>query len=580
MIDASGRFDAANGGDIPWLHWVIGLESVTLSQLKERYFEPHLLAKLLGADLEPLRNVPSLTTVALHPEVELRSIERRGGVARVRVTNRGGGIGRVVVTINGKEADADARGERPDPNASVHNLVINVSQHPFLKSGRNLCEVRAYNTEGYLAGRDLGWVCNAPKATAQTPRFWAIVVGISDYQGEDLDLRFAAKDAEDVAAAARIGAARLFGADRVNVQLLTSPSRGNAVAGVGGGSSPSSTGDDLTRPTRQNIERAFECVMAARSTDVLLVYLAGHGVNHGGQDGDYHYLTADARTGNLADPAVRQQTSISSHELTEWIRKVPALKQAVILDTCAAGRFVDKLSETRTIPASHARALERLKDRTGTYVLAGSTADAVSYESSRYGQGLLTYSVLFGMRGAALREDEFVDVSRLFEYAADFVLQIASALGGIQRPLIASPKGGSSFDIGSLDLADRQRIPLATVRPLILAVALEEEEEWKDTLDASRMVDAMLRERAASADAPIIFVEARRHPDAYSVRGRYTMAAGLVTVRVKLFHNGDMVGGYEQVADKSAVEALARELAARTVDEVVAHFGGAAAASA
>ena len=45
----------------------------------------------------------------------------------------------------------------------------------------------------------------------------------------------------------------------------------------------------------------------------------------------------------------------------------------------------------------------------------GSAADAVSYEASRYGQGLLTYSLLQGMKGAALKEDQYVDVSKLFE---------------------------------------------------------------------------------------------------------------------------------------------------------------------
>ncbi len=34
-------------------------------------------------------------------------------------------------------------------------------------------------------------------------------------------------------------------------------------------------------------------------------------------------------------------------------------------------------------------------------------------------QGLLTHSLLLGMKGAALREEEYVDVSTLFGFAAD-----------------------------------------------------------------------------------------------------------------------------------------------------------------
>jgi WD40 repeat protein len=557
VVDARGRFDAASGGDVEWLHWVVGLEAIALRQLKERYYEPNLLPKLLGADAEPLREVPTLTEVELHPAVEVVAVEARGRRARLRVTDRGGGIGRVVVSINGKEAEADARGAHPDPQAPVQDILVDVSGHPFLKPGKNACEVRAYNAAGYLVGRDFGWACQAPRAAARAPHLWVIVAGVSDYQGDELDLRFAAKDAEDFAAAARLAGERLYGEERVHLSLLAAPP--GARAGPGW-------------PTRRNLERAFAEARSATSSDVLVVYLAGHGVNHGGQDGDYFYLTADARTGNLVDPAVRQQTAISSRELAEWIRRIPALKQAVILDTCAAGRFVEKLGEVRSVPANQARALERLKDRMGTYVLAGSSADAVSYESSRYGQGLLTYSVLFGMRGAALREDEFVDVARLFEHAADLVPQLATGLGGIQRPLVAAPRAGGSFDIGSLDRAGRERIPLALLRPVLLAVQVEEADTWKDTLDLTRRINAALREASARPQAPLLFVDAREHPDAYVLRGRYRVEKGGVTVALKLFAPGQAEIPFEQAGSAGAVEALAGALADRTVDAVAAHF--------
>lgn len=563
VVDSLGRFDAANGGDIPWLHWVIGLETVALDQLKERYFEPNLLLKLMGADSERLRDVPSLNSVELYPDVELVSLEASGEEAQIRLTNRGGGIGRVVVSINGKEAEADARGDQVDPLAPVQELSIDVSNHPFLKPGDNVCEVRAYNADGYLVGRQLRWVCQTSRKQEAEPQLWAIVAGISDYQGDTLDLRFAAKDAVDVAAAVQVGAAQLFGIDKVHLRLLVAP---HQLA------NEPDTNDQQNWPTRQNLLRAFEEARAAKSTDVLLVYLAGHGVNYGGQDGDYYYLTADARTGDLADPAIRQQTSISSRELTEWIRLIPALKQAVILDTCAAGRFVEKLSESRTIPASQTRALERLKDRMGTYILAGSAADAVSYESSRYGQGLLTYSVLFGMRGAALRADEYVDVATLFNHAADYVPQLATGLGGIQRPLIASPKGGSSFDIGLLSPIDRERIPLALTRPIVIPVNIDDEDTYNDFLDLTRSVNAQLRDRSAGPEPSIMFIEAREHPDAYRLRGRYKVDGERVTITLKLFLASEPVNRFEQSGERSQIEALASDLATKMIEHIVEHF--------
>src|SRR4029077_10242945 len=127
----------------------------------------------------------------------------------------------------------------------------------------------------------------------------------------------------------------------------------------------------------------------------------------------------------LADPAVRTATTVSSEELTRWIKDIPALQQVMVLDTCAAGAAAVKLTAKRDISGDQGRAIERLKDRTGFHVLMGCSADRVSYEASQYAQGLLTYSLLEGMRGAALRRGEYVDVSKLFQYAADRVPELA-----------------------------------------------------------------------------------------------------------------------------------------------------------
>jgi uncharacterized caspase-like protein len=245
--------------------------------------------------------------------------------------------------------------------------------------------------------------------------------------------------------------------ERTHISLLTTAQLPGAVA-----------------PTRANLRKAFEAAQQAKSDDILVVYLAGHGVAYGGQEGDYYYLTQEARTGDLTDPAVRAQTAVSSLELTDWIKQIPALKQTLVLDTCAAARLVQKLSERRDVPSSQIRSLERMKDRTGLFILAGSAADAVSYEASRYGQGLLTYTLLLGMKGAALRENQFVDVGSWFNFATDEVPKLAKDIGGIQLPLPAIPSGGASFDVGQIVDEDKARIPLATVRPVFLQSSFQD----------------------------------------------------------------------------------------------------------
>jgi WD40 repeat protein len=525
VTDADGRFDAANGGDVQGLHWVVGRETIDLLQLKERYYEPGLLAKKLGFDAEPLRDVRSVQRqgIELHPATELCAPTRANPKLGIKLSNRGGGIGRVQVLVNGKEVAADARGADPDPDADGLLLEIDLADHPYLIPGtRNAVSVRAYSEDGFVAGGELFCTYAPDPKPVHDPHLWCIAVGVSDYAGDRLDLRFAAKDADDFAEALKLAATRFFGGDCVHLTLLSTTRHEESVS-----------------PTRANIVRAFEQVREARPTDVLVVYLAGHGVNHGGVDGDYYYVTRDATS--LAIGSVKEHVAISGDELTDLIKKSPALKQVLVLDTCASGHVAEKLAGRRSASASQVRAMERLKDRTGMYVLAGCAADAVSYEASRYGQGLLTFSLLKGMRVGRLRQDEYVDVSGLFAFAADHVPEIAEGIGGIQRPIVATPSAGASFDIGRLTPEDRRRIPLASDRPVFLQTSLESESPpFLDHLGLSARLNAALRDASlAGQSRDLWFVEASEAPDAYTVSGRYRMDGQALSVTAYVVRNGE-----------------------------------------
>jgi hypothetical protein len=55
--DAAGRFDAAGGGDVPGLLWVIANDPFPLGRFRDRFYDPGLLAKYLGFRRAPLRKV-------------------------------------------------------------------------------------------------------------------------------------------------------------------------------------------------------------------------------------------------------------------------------------------------------------------------------------------------------------------------------------------------------------------------------------------------------------------------------------------------------------------------------------------
>jgi WD40 repeat protein len=541
VVDPAGRYDASDGGDVEGLHWVVGDEPIALAQLKDRYYDPGLLAKHMGFNREVLREVAAFEAPKLFAAAEVTAPTAKDSHLRIKLTERGGGIGKVVVLVNGKEVTADARDGAVAPDAKEASLSLDLAADPRLKPGEaNTIEVYAYNAEGYLRSRGLRVEYTPVGEAAPPPAMWAIVCGVSDYRGDAIDLRYAGKDAADFATALKLAAEGLLGAERVHVSLLvTEPVEG------------------ATRPTRENLAKAFESARAASPDDLLVVYLSGHGVNFGGQDGDFHYLLADAAGTDLTDPEVRKQATVSSAELTEWIKAIPATKrQVLILDTCASGKAIEKLSERREIPGSQVRALDRLKDRTGVFVLAGCAGDRVSYEASRYGQGLLTYSLLLGMRGAALREESYVDVGLLFAFAADTVPDLAKDIGGIQRPVLAQPKGGASFDIGKLTAAARAQVPLQAAKPVFVRSTFQDERRPRDLLNLGPAVEEALR-----ADSSVIFVDARAMAGAFEITGRYDLGGGTTAVHVTVWRDEEEVAAFTVEGPEADVAGLAARIA-------------------
>jgi len=532
VADLSGRYDASNGGRVDGLHWVVGLEPIELEQLKDRYYDPGLLAKHLKLSQEPLRTVDGLGSVRLHPQTELTAPDPGDpkGTLGITLTDRGGGIGRVVVKINGKEIADDARGERPDldPRPEVMRLAVPLAGDPRLIPGKaNRVEVLAYNADGSLRSRGAVVEYQAEgRAEGPVPQLWAVVVGTADYIGTEIDLQFAAKDAEAFSQALAVAADRLLGKERVHIRTLSTDRPG--------------AGD---RPTKANIEAAFKQIAThARPTDLLVVYLSGHGVAPQGSD-EYYYLTADARSLALDDPEVRRRDALSGAELAELIRAVPATgKQVLILDTCAAGRGIKAMGQQRAVSGDQVRALERVKDRNGLHLLAGAAADASSYEASRYGQGLLTYSLLLGMTGPGLKGTE-LDVLTWFGYAVDEVPELARGIGGVQKPQLSSPREGASFPVGRLDVEDRAKIPLPKARPLVLRAEFQEEVSFKDVLGMAGRVDELLREASTKGDgvAPV-FVDASEGEGAYQLVGRYRIQGDAVEMTVKVFRGSENVG--------------------------------------
>lgn len=546
-----GLFDATQSA-MRSLHYVQGAETIDIDQLKQTYYEPSLLPKILGYNNEPIRTAKNLTELALYPEINLQHPSLNNGKLGIQLEDQGGGYGQIMVLINDKEVVRDlSEMVAVDKLRPEISMTYDLKNHPYIKEGElNKVSVKAYNKTGNIVSKPRNlYLLPTSNGKKQKPKLHALLVGVSDYVGTELDLSLAAKDATDLSKALTASANQYLGGDNIDVVLLTTDNK-----------------NPFFKPTKQNIKRALD-LFAKNSgpNDILFLYLAGHGVNYGGTEGDFYFLTADAQSGTLTDDGVRNSVAISSLEFTELIKKIPATKQVMIIDACHSGQFLGDLS--KNMSSSQVRAMETLKDKTGLYVLAGSAADALSYESGSFGHGILTYSLLYGIKGPALRENEFIDILKLFQFSIDKVPQLAAGIGGIQKPELRVPAEATSFDIGKMLEAEKNSIELTHPKPVFIRSDFREETEDFDVLDLSAELDTELRLRAKEGSGKIDFVDTRKFEDGLVLRGRYVKNGTIIAAKVRYFKGTKLLGEFEMNSEgindlaKKIVEQVVKNLA-------------------
>ncbi|PHN07830.1 caspase family protein [Flavilitoribacter nigricans] len=546
IIKPDGLFDASPGA-MNLLYYVVDLEIIELDQLKGRYFEPGLLQKLLGYSPERLRSVEGMNQLMLYPKL---SAQIEGEQLQVQLTERNGGIGPVSVFVNGKEVERDVNPDRKTAfsyNLSgTHHLLL---RHP---DSTNIVSLRAFNEAGWLKGPSVELVYR-PAARAKgngsgaensweaslDPKMYVVSIGTSDYNGDQLDLQFAAQDALAMAKALQSVGANLFAnGDSIEVHCLSTVPA-------------TETGLEATPihwqfASKANIESTLKDIRRrAKAEDVLLVYLSGHGLTYGASEAaQFYYLTHDVNSEDmLSDPDARARYTVSTEELTAWLKDIAALKQVLIIDACNSGKVIDNLtSTTRSLNSSQIRALDRMKDRTGTFILSGSAADKVSYEASEYGQGLLTYALLQGMLGVATRntaDGDYVDVMKLFQYAADEVPRLATSINGIQSPMLGFPSTGASFDIGIFD--ERVDISIGNKKPVVNWIRFLNRETITDDQGIEvRLREKLARETEKGKDADLLFVEINNYPNGYTLNGLYSVdARGIIHTDIRLIRGNE-----------------------------------------
>ncbi|MDX2069589.1 MAG: caspase family protein [Haliscomenobacter sp.] len=521
-----GLFDASPGA-MDSLYFVVGLEIVAIDQLKERYYEPGLLAKVLGFGEGPLRKVVDLDgqNLALYPELEAKLLD---DVITVKLNKRSGGIGRVSLRLDDMEIAPDVN---PGRQSSFTIKLSNYADY-FVNGESNPLALVCYNAEGWLSSPEYaiayvpgGKGKDKPVATTalndQTDQalvntLYALVVGTSDYKGTALDLKFPDKDATAYRDMLQLAGKDLFGA-RMQIKLLTTEKGG-------------------VRPTKTAIRAALlEFAAKAEPKDVLLVYFSGHGTTwpENSPTSQFYYLSTDNESFELNN-ASNRQFAIAQDSIQAWIRGVKARKRILILDACNSGEVVKQLDEGgkgSTLSTDQRRALERMKDRAGLFVLASSSADKLSYEDPRFGHGLLTYSLLNNMpKVAAQDKNSFIDVGKLFQEVREDVPKLASALSKTQEPKLI---GMEDFSIGILKAGTPVKLP--TAKKIIIRSDFSNKKRL-DPLKLKVEVNTQLEAMLADPALPFAYYPSDKAAGThYFINGEYELVGTTVKVTAYLY---------------------------------------------
>lgn len=196
--------------------------------------------------------------------------------------------------------------------------------------------------------------------------------------------------------------------------------------------------------TRTNIRAALdELAQRAQPDDVVLVYLAGHGV---GIDQQYYFLPHEMRS------EVDEQASIRKYGMTalalgEALLRIRALKMVLVLDTCRselALKLLAKAVEFRGMSSAEQRATKILARANGIYLIAAATKQQYAIEVPQLGHGILAYALLSGLgeKGPpqAATPDGIVTVLSLVQYVQQQVPELAEKYheGNKQYPTIHS----------------------------------------------------------------------------------------------------------------------------------------------
>ncbi len=228
---------------------------------------------------------------------------------------------------------------------------------------------------------------------------WALVIGISHFMDQRLNLMYPAKDARDFAQF--LIKEEHFAPDHVKVLVDGQATRQGILTQLG------------TSWLPKNVKPG----------DLVLLFVASHGSAAEMDVARKNFLVAYD-----TDPRNLFVTGIEMQDLTRMIkRRLNSDRILVVLDTCHAGAAEPG---AKSLPAIAGFNIEDVVQGTGQLVIASSCANQTSHDSKRYANGIFTKHLIDGLR-------QYPDLENAFKYTrAAVASEAAKDFGHVQTPVL------------------------------------------------------------------------------------------------------------------------------------------------
>ncbi|MEO8149760.1 MAG: caspase family protein [Bacteroidia bacterium] len=559
IIDPFNRYDGTEAAR-KLLYFTCGTEVISLEQLKDQLWVPHLAERINKGDSINAPKLSDLDICGLTPQVE--DISEKG-FYHFKITPRRGGLGETVLEVNGIETKKYKPEELVKSNGVYELKLSEESLQPYFKAGEsNTVSLKCFTAKNNISSRGVQVTNTVIEKEKTFPNLYAVMVGVSDYKGEELDLKYAAKDAEDISNAIKISAGKLLNIDGKEHLFFYNLNTG---------------ANHYLLPEKKSIKNVFEEIgKKATPNDILLIFFAGHGVMEG-EIKQFYFLTADASKETAVNAAA--EVGISTTELSEWMKpdNIKAQKRILIFDACNSGQAINEivkigdpgqnyLAARSDDNALQIKAIDKLNEKSGLVILSASASNQSAYEMSRYSQGLLTYSLLKVMKQQPeiLEENKYLNVSKWFSAAEKTVSDLIIETGARQQPQIVST---ANFNIGVVDEEVVSKINLPQEKPIFIASSFQNKKESFDDMDLSKYINNELNDVSTrGAESPISFMSSTNLAEAYLLSGAYEIAGEMLKVSVDIRQNKKSKYHFEISGKKSEIKELAVKIVQRATE--------------